>query len=460
MNDMNEGKRDIENLVGRFEQALDSGYMANFEDEELVDLFDFYFDNLDLQRAEMVVDVWGKLYPMDDERKLSIAKIMVKRGEYEEALVKLDEIRYYDDSNVFLYRGLALLELNKVDEAVEEFNKAVAHIDKDDEYRVFYEISVALERKNFGSQAYEYLKKANELYANDLDILNDLVAFTFRNERYKDCAAYCNKVLDIDPYQKEAWVYLGFSYDSLGNKDKALEALEYAEAISDEVEIACLRVGLLIEMNRIDEAESYLKQSLESADDKLPLLKLLAECYEKQQDYENMYKTYSEIVKMDDEEQLDDNMLVYAYSAFISGHYKETIEITNKLLQTDPFNEYAMVYKADALFYEYDDTVESERLYRQVLKLDPDNYDAYHGLGVIAFANEDYKSTIQYLTKVCEMSGENESCMIYIAAAYFYMGDEASMLTYIKKALSLSNEAVSKFFELCPEAFEAMQKYL
>ena len=55
---------------------------------------------------------------------------------------------------------------------------------------------------------------------------------------------------------------------------------------------------------------------------------------------------------------------------------------------------------------------------------------------------------------------DNVVCLIYIAASYYNMGDEASMLTYIKKALTLSSDAVSKFFEICPEAFDSMQKYM
>jgi tetratricopeptide (TPR) repeat protein len=459
MNDMSEWKHDIRSLVRRFEQAVNSGYMMNMDDEEIIDLFDYYFEIQDIQKAEMVIDQWGRLFPMDDMRKLCLAKLLTYKEEYSEALSTLDEVMYLDDFELYLYRGYALLGLHRVDEAVEMFNKALELADEADEYRLRYEISVALERNQYGDLAMSFLDKANGLDTKDLVLLNDLISFSFRNGKYEDCISYCNKALDIDPYQKEAWVYQGFAYDSLGNKEKALEALDYAEAISEEVDIVCIRAELLLEMNRVDEAKNLLMQSLESSDDKLPLLKLLAECYEKEQDYERMFKTYSEIVTMEDDES-DDSMLVYAYSALASEHYKETIEIADKVLETDPFNEFAMIYKADALFYGYEDGRESKRLYSKVLGIDPENYDAYNGLGFVAFSEEDYKSAIQYFTKAYELSVDNVVCLIYIAASYYNMGDEASMLTYIKKALTLSNDAVSKFFEICPEAFDSMQKYL
>ena len=40
MNDMSEWKHDIRSLVRRFEQAVNSGYMMNMDDEEIIDLFD------------------------------------------------------------------------------------------------------------------------------------------------------------------------------------------------------------------------------------------------------------------------------------------------------------------------------------------------------------------------------------------------------------------------------------
>ena len=221
MNDMSEWKHDIRSLVRRFEQAVNSGYMMNMDDEEIIDLFDYYFEIQDIQKAEMVIDQWGRLFPMDDMRKLCLAKLLTYKEEYSEALSTLDEVMYLDDFEVYLYRGYALLGLHRVDEAVEMFNKALELADEADEYRLRYEISVALERNKYGDLAMSFLDKANGLDTKDLVLLNDLISFSFRNGKYEDCISYCNKALDIDPYQKEAWVYQGFAYDSLGNKEKA-----------------------------------------------------------------------------------------------------------------------------------------------------------------------------------------------------------------------------------------------
>ena len=76
MNDMSEWKHDIRSLVRRFEQAVNSGYMMNMDDEEIIDLFDYYFEIQDIQKAEMVIDQWGRLFPMDDMRKLCLAKLL------------------------------------------------------------------------------------------------------------------------------------------------------------------------------------------------------------------------------------------------------------------------------------------------------------------------------------------------------------------------------------------------
>jgi len=83
-----------------------------------------------------------------------------------------------------------------------------------------------------------------------------------RNRDYSTCAQLLEKVVSIDPNYKNAWNYLGWTYNALGQYDKAEVALRKAIAVDPRDPRAYNNLGqALANQKRYDEAvPQYLKQ--------------------------------------------------------------------------------------------------------------------------------------------------------------------------------------------------------
>jgi len=83
-----------------------------------------------------------------------------------------------------------------------------------------------------------------------------------RNRDYSTCAQLLEKVVAIDPHYKNAWNYLGWTYNALGQYDKAESALRKAILVDPKDPRAYNNLGqALANQKKYDEAiAQYLKQ--------------------------------------------------------------------------------------------------------------------------------------------------------------------------------------------------------
>jgi len=138
--------------------------------------------------------------------------------EYAQALAILEELEETDEGtemiykikelipNLHLFLGQELAKESKIDEAIEQLNKAIEMADLYDD---------------FGTAAIEAKKLIDQL---NFAAANSL----FADKQYDKAIAAFNKVLETDPNNGTAYFIIGASYAALNNEAQAIVAYEKA----------------------------------------------------------------------------------------------------------------------------------------------------------------------------------------------------------------------------------------
>jgi tetratricopeptide (TPR) repeat protein len=113
----------------------------------------------------------------------------------------------------------------------------------------------------------------------------------------------------------------------------------------------------------------------------------------------------------------------------------------------------------DALkFHQAGDLPQAERIYREVLLLDPNQGDALNLLGVLANQMGQPETAIDLLSRAVAAHPHEPEFHSTLAAAYTATGDVASAITHYRKAVRLKPQAVGSRAHLCDALLEQGQQ--
>lgn len=90
----------------------------------------------------------------------------------------------------------------------------------------------------------------------------------------------------------------------------------------------------------------------------------------------------------------------------------------------------------------------AKRAYHELLEHSPDNPTVSYLLGVIALQESDYISAIQLIEKVISVVPNKAPCYVNLAIAYGYANQQQKALAACHKAIELSPELVSAYYNL------------
>ena len=203
---------------------------------------------------------------------------------------KLLEARNYSDDPLLIF-GLAELdsELGNDLEAI----KGYAQLDNRAIYdqtgiSTYQRIGLAYARLGKFESAIEFLEKALELEYDD-QTANELASLYFDQEDYQKAALYFKQLDTISP-DFEGYEY-GYS-QALHKEHQTEQALQIAQqGLSKnpfETRLLLLASQLSYELHQPEQAEAYLLQAQENAEDQEEILLRLATIYQEQERYEDI----------------------------------------------------------------------------------------------------------------------------------------------------------------------------
>ena len=268
--------------------------------------------------------IYEKLAPIFPEVNLNLASIASEDGQIEEAFAYLEEIQPNSDSYVsalvlkadfYQMEGLTDVAREKLLEALHysddplltfglaeldselgndlEAIKGYAQLDNRDIYEqtgisTYQRIGTAYARLGKFESAIEFLEKALELEYEDQTAF-ELASLYFDQEEYQKAVLYFKQLDTISP-DFEGYEY-GYS-QALHKEHQTEQALQIAQQGLEknpfETRLLLLASQLSYELHQPEQAETYLLQAQEDAEDQEEILLRLATMYQEQERYEDI----------------------------------------------------------------------------------------------------------------------------------------------------------------------------
>lgn len=268
--------------------------------------------------------IYEKLAPIFPEVNLNLASIASEDGQIEEAFAYLEEIQPNSDSYVsalvlkadfYQMEGLTDVAREKLLEALNysddpllifglaeldselgndlEAIKGYAQLDNREIYEqtgisTYQRIGTAYARLGKFESAIEFLEKALELEYDDQTAF-ELASLYFDQEEYQKAVLYFKQLDTISP-DFEGYEY-GYS-QALHKEHQTEQALLIAQQGLEknpfETRLLLLASQLSYELHQPEQAETYLLQAQEDAEDQEEILLRLATMYQEQERYEDI----------------------------------------------------------------------------------------------------------------------------------------------------------------------------
>lgn len=268
--------------------------------------------------------IYEKLAPIFPEVNLNLASIASEDGQIEEAFAFLEEIQPNSDSYVsalvlkadfYQMEGLTDVARDKLLEALNysddpllifglaeldselgndlEAIKGYAQLDNREIYEqtgisTYQRIGTAYARLGKFESAIEFLEKALELDYEDQTAF-ELASLYFDQEEYQKAVLYFKQLDTISP-DFEGYEY-GYS-QALHKEHQTEQALLIAQQGLEknpfETRLLLLASQLSYELHQPEQAEAYLLQAQEDAEDQEEILLRLATMYQEQERYEDI----------------------------------------------------------------------------------------------------------------------------------------------------------------------------
>ncbi len=128
--------------------------------------------------------------------------------------------------------------------------------------------------------------------------------------------------------------------------------------------------------------------------------------------------------------------------SYEAGKFTESVSFYNKAISLMPYAEepkFGLIYPKSALG-KWDDIIE---LYKEILKISPNNTTANYRLGLIYYERKDYKNALPYMEKVVNLYPFGYDGLLTYAWTNLQLGKLRKAKVLFQKVLLLSPEDAS-----------------
>lgn len=330
-------KKELIDLLERYEQMLVSGQSLYFDADQYDSLAEYYDRLDDLEKARSVVLSGLKIHPNNELLLLKNAKFFVYDSLYTKALEYLNIHFSAYDYDLYMLKVECYLHLGLYAEAY-ELTEEILNDDDIDLGIALYELGIVYLEANYEKEAILYFEKSLDYNPQNKDVLSDLAYAYEDNEDPDNAILIANRILDLDPYNSEFWLFLGKIYIQIGNYEMAIDAFDFVSTIEgDDVSYLKLKAHCLVLVDRISEAIDVLLLCIEDAPYDEYLYISLVDCFL------NLDK-YDEILKVVDrfEKDLEEHNPVLsakkAYAYYHLGHIEQALSYIDIAVEKDSMN--------------------------------------------------------------------------------------------------------------------------
>lgn len=415
-------KKEISDLVDRYEQAIESGKNIYFDADEFSDLAEYY-DSLDeIDTAREIVDTGLNIHPGSSSLLIKKAKFAAYDGEYSLALKILEKSSLEYDFDLFLVKIECYLQLELYNKASELAQELLNKEEDEEPENIFAELGFLYVEADCFKEAIDYFQESLKHDTENIDVLSDL-AYAYEMQGDFDSAITAtNKILDIEPYTYEAWVNLGKLLSLKEEFEKAIDAFDFALTINDsDNNVIKLKAHCLSLAGRTEESIEIFNELLLSEPEDISIYFLLAECYQTLDMYDEALECLNKY-----EEAFKETAELLSKRAFLflqKEEYNTAYNIAQDGLTKYPdFSDLNMV--AGEVAFKQENYEEAKAFYLSVYKQNNSNFHLMDRLAIINIKEENYEEAAYYTEKLLELDPNNQAIKERLALLYFEIDDK------------------------------------
>ena len=264
-----------------------------------------------------------------------------------------------------------------------------------------------------------------------------------------DALNYINKLIDINPYQADAWFYLGTVYSKLKQSVQAIEAFDYCLAIDDTYNFARFsKANELTELEQFKEAIEEYKASLDEKKPDAITLCNIGGCYERLDQDMIAGSYYHQAIKIDP--KLAEAWYGFGLTLEKSKHYKEAATYFTKAILLERSNIEYILTLAETL-YRLDKPESAIELYQEITDIDPKCMEAWLDWSFILFAQDKFDDAIAVLQTGIEQDPKNHLGHYRMACYLYAAGKTVQSKQFLETALSINPKDFYHIYEILPE---------
>jgi len=269
----NESNETYPDFFLEWDKAVNSGKKPGFyEPEELTEIIEIYIINNQIKRARQAINYALRIYSDDEDL---IYEILLTLNDYEcwnDLLTFCEQLRK-EEPDVWVegHRLTALLHLGMEDESFIIFkNLKLKFADEKEDLSIIYQaMGEALCDVDLFDSCVEVIQEAINNLEEDINFywlqLQCYVSLNCKREVLK-LAEVIQKLNPLDSY---TWHRLGLSFQDIGDKERAIDAFEYAKSLGHDPEEILLNLIYVYDKNKnhnkaLEKTEEYLDMFPES----------------------------------------------------------------------------------------------------------------------------------------------------------------------------------------------------
>lgn len=315
--------------------------------------------------------------------------------------------------------------------------------------------------------SYESLRAGNQpgrfLEEEDFEAIID---HFLSQHKLKEASEAVNIALQFHPVSTELRLIRAELLYETQNYGQALMTLDEVERINPlNVSAIILRSDILMDMGKPDEAIEVLQQKVESvpALERIDLLMSLADIYDEEARFEEVYDTLIRVLRIDP--NYSEALYKLSFWADLANKNEHSIEFHQELIDADPFNPVAWYNLASAYhsLKRYEEAIDA---YEYCIALDDNVEAAYRNVADAYMKVRNFDKAIEALEKNLEIGKPEDVIYEAMGQCFEKKKDYSKARYYYRQAIKLS-PADDLFFFLIGETYlkekdyaKAFQSYL
>lgn len=440
-------------LLNKYLAAQEAGKEIYFDADEIDDILESLENQEDYTHYESILSLGLRLHPSSTDLRVRQCKLLIYNEEYNEALNLINSISDTDHFELDLLR----LECYS---ALDQYHKVVSYIEahlndnREELEELFEYLAPILSDMDMSEETSDFIQRGLKIFPDNMILKDELCLHLEAIGDISGAIKICNEFIDKNPYSVDYWFMLGRLHSMSADYEKAIEAFDFALTCDDsDIELKILKAYCLYMNDNFEKAIEVYSDVME-ADSNLRsrITPLLAECYIKQDKYEEAYQILNKHLEEKEANSIEDisTFLNFIRCCMETDRETEATIILNKALELYPDNIrllsiLAIKYTEDGKDKEAKEI--TERLFRLIDEADDsyiDNAESLFQTAQYLNIKNDIKEALRYYLKIFNIDPKMPLITMYIAMAYLSLGDIEAFNKYYKLT---PQEDLSDFFD-------------